>query len=239
MPATKTLDHDAANRPSENPPRMSLRERKKLATRTALVTTARRLFAENGYENTTLEQICAEVQIHVTTFFSYFESKEELAFAQTLESLEQFRSLLRDRSPDADVMSLWWRFVHEFSLRARTEESAIMARMDQVPALKGRYANIIRDYEDELAAALSAEAGKDPETDLYARLRASVLLAAIVTGARWYVENFEQEAGVDAVIFTKMIMESFPAREKIQKEQRKFESKVRKRLPARTKRQPK
>ncbi|MBN9579495.1 MAG: hypothetical protein J0H26_14150, partial [Alphaproteobacteria bacterium] len=160
-------------------------------------------------------------------------------FAQTLESLEQFRSLLRDRSPDADVMSLWWRFVHEFSLRARTEESAIMARMDQVPALKGRYANIIRDYEDELAAALSAEAGKDPETDLYARLRASVLLAAIVTGARWYVENFEQEAGVDAVIFTKMIMESFPAREKIQKEQRKFESKVRKRLPARPKCQSK
>jgi AcrR family transcriptional regulator len=45
-----------------------------------------------------LEQICAEVQIHVTTFFSYFASEEELAFAQTLESLEQFRSLLRDRS---------------------------------------------------------------------------------------------------------------------------------------------
>jgi AcrR family transcriptional regulator len=198
---------------------MSLRERKKLATRNALINTARRLFIEKGYDATTLEEICDEVQIHVTTFFSYFESKEELAFARTIEMLEAFKQIMRDPAPGTDIMSLWWKFFYEFALRARGVEHTIMATMDKVPALRNRYANIVRQYEEELAAALAREAGNDPKEDLYAQLMAANLLGTIVSGARWHSLNFGPDTeGPDTAVFAKMILSRFPSRAEIDAE---------------------
>src|ERR1700722_9304073 len=108
---------------------MSLRESKKLATRTALIDRGRRLFIEKGYDNTTLEEICAEVQVHVTTFFSYFESKEALAFARTIEMLETFKRIIRDPAPGTDVMGLWWNFLCDSALIDGGVENAIALQM--------------------------------------------------------------------------------------------------------------
>jgi AcrR family transcriptional regulator len=201
---------------------MSLRERKKLATRNALINTARRRFVEKGYENTTLEEICNEVQIHVTTFFSYFESKEELAFARTIEMLESFREIMRNPPPGQDIMGLWWKFYYEFALYAGGVEGTIMMRMDSVPALRNRYANIVRQYEEELAAALAREAGNDPAKDLYAQLVAATTLSTVVSAARWYNHNFEVggDGRADIAVFSKIVLSEFPPREAVEREMR-------------------
>jgi AcrR family transcriptional regulator len=202
---------------------MSLRERKKLATRNALIKTARRMFAEKGYENTTLEEICEEVQVHVTTFFSYFESKEELAFARTLEMLESFRTLMRDPPEGVDIITVWWTFLYDYGLRARGEEHTLMVRLENVPALRNRYASIVRQYEEELAAALAKESGADPATDLYSHLLSSTLLAAIVSGARWHALAFGADAeNADTAVFAKLILSRFPTRAEVESEQRRI-----------------
>jgi AcrR family transcriptional regulator len=202
---------------------MSLRARKKLATRTALIATARRLFAEKGYENTTLEEICEEVQIHVTTFFSYFESKEELAFARTLEMLDSFHRHMEERPDGSDVMTVWWKFLYDFGLRARGEEHAIMVRLENTPALRNRYANIVRQYEEGLARALALEAGVDPVKDLYSQLLAATLISTIVAGARWHTSNFGVDAEeADTAVFAKQILSRFPSRAEIEKEQKRI-----------------
>ena len=200
---------------------MSLRERKKLATRNALINTARTLFVEKGYENTTLEEICEEVQIHVTTFFSYFESKEELAFARTIEMLEAFRTIMRTPEPGLSVLDQWWKFFYEYALLARGVEHTIMTRMDKVPALRNRYANIVRQYEEELAAALAREAGNTPGEDLYAQLLAATILGSVVSAARWQSQTFPpSEPSPGAAVFAHMIIASFPSREEIEAEKR-------------------
>ena len=54
---------------------MGLRERKKLKTRETLRHEALRLFEEQGYPDTTVEQISAAAEVSPSTFFRYFTNK--------------------------------------------------------------------------------------------------------------------------------------------------------------------
>jgi transcriptional regulator GlxA family with amidase domain len=55
--------------------RPGLRERKKTKTRAAIREHALRLFREQGYEATTVEQIAEAAEVSHSTFFRYFPTK--------------------------------------------------------------------------------------------------------------------------------------------------------------------
>src|SRR3954452_17476454 len=55
-----------------------LRERKKQKTRWPIQEHALRLFAQQGYDATTIEQIAEAAEISPSTFFRYFKTKEDL-----------------------------------------------------------------------------------------------------------------------------------------------------------------
>jgi AcrR family transcriptional regulator len=66
---------------------LSLRERKKLATHLAIQREALRLFKEQGYEATTVEQIAEAAEISHTTFFRYFPTKQDVVLHDALDPL--------------------------------------------------------------------------------------------------------------------------------------------------------
>jgi AcrR family transcriptional regulator len=73
------------------------RERSKAANRTAILTAARRVFADLGYDATTVRDIIRGTELASGTFYNYFKSKEEVFEALQDDSAHRFRALLQEQ----------------------------------------------------------------------------------------------------------------------------------------------
>jgi AcrR family transcriptional regulator len=76
---------------------LPLRERKKLRTRRALADAAMRLFTENGFDQTTLEELAEDAEVSKSTFFRFFPAKEAAAIEAETELWTAYLTTLADR----------------------------------------------------------------------------------------------------------------------------------------------
>ncbi len=74
--------------------KLSRRERKKYETRHSLMEAALHLFAERGYDATTVKDITDAVGVAKGTFFNYFQTKEAVLPAIAAHRLEQLEEAL-------------------------------------------------------------------------------------------------------------------------------------------------
>lgn len=68
-------------------PAGGLRERKKAKTRAAIQQHALRLFRDQGYDATTVDQIVDAAEVSPSTFFRYFPTKEDVVLYDALDPL--------------------------------------------------------------------------------------------------------------------------------------------------------
>jgi AcrR family transcriptional regulator len=80
-----------------SPAKLGLRERKKQQTRETIARAARDLFAERGYDETTLAEIAEAADISPRTIFAYYESKEDILLCEEQEFLDQLKQDLEQR----------------------------------------------------------------------------------------------------------------------------------------------
>jgi AcrR family transcriptional regulator len=73
--------------PGDDQPAVGLRERKKAKTKAAIREHALRLFHEQGYQATTVEQIAEAAEVSPSTFFRYFPSKEDVVLQDDYDPL--------------------------------------------------------------------------------------------------------------------------------------------------------
>lgn len=62
---------------------------RKAERRRSMISAARKLFAEYGFENTTMQNIADEAKVGVATLFRYFPRKEDLIIEVVKEAIEQ------------------------------------------------------------------------------------------------------------------------------------------------------
>src|SRR3954464_8318315 len=84
-----------------------LRARKKRVAREAIAATARRLFAERGFDAVTVAEIAAAADVWEKTVFNHFPTKEDLAFAGREEGIARLVADLTERAPDVSVLDVF------------------------------------------------------------------------------------------------------------------------------------
>lgn len=178
-------------------PTMSRRELKKVRTRRALIAVSSRLFLEQGYDATTLDQICGEVGVHTMTLLRYFPSKAHLALAPLEDVLRLFTERLEDRDRTEDAITIWRSHVRTEAEHYQEVAADYLTWIDSEPVLRARLESLTTEHEDAMAAALASDAGGDAD-DLPSILLASTLVRgnAAVT-RRWIGRGAPPEDLVD------------------------------------------
>ncbi len=161
---------------------LSLRERKKLATRTALSTAALRLAIQHGLEHVLVEDIAAAAGVAPRTFNNYFPSKEAAIVAEGTDRAARMRDALRAR-PEGEPLWTALRHVLTEPLTSEGEpDRAWVAKARLIKATPALRAEQLRS--DALVQAMWAEeiarrTGTDPQRDLYPRLAAAALISTV------------------------------------------------------------
>jgi AcrR family transcriptional regulator len=163
-----------------------LRERKKQQTRQLIADTARRLFAERGFERVTVAEIAREAGVAEKTVFNYFPTKEDLFYSRLEAFEEELLEAIRTREPGETVLAAFRGFLLRprglFDLGARGEEEEATRQVQTItrvitesPALLARERQVFDRYALALAALIAEETGSAP-TDVKPRAVANALL---------------------------------------------------------------
>src|SRR3954463_2290716 len=97
--------------PGSGVEQLGLRARKKQQTRELIAETARRLFAERGFDRVTVAEIARAAEVSEKTVFNYFPTKEDLVYWQ-LEAFEaQILGAISERAPGESALAAFSRFV--------------------------------------------------------------------------------------------------------------------------------
>jgi AcrR family transcriptional regulator len=169
------------------------RQRKKAETRDRIRACALRLFLEQGYDATTVEQISAAAGVSHMTFFRYFPAKEDVVLSDSYDPLIARRL---EQTPAAWPLFQRIRTVLVEGLAQvyETDRDTLLAQNKLIaatPALRDRlWADQIATQRLFLEAlgALGAGPG-DRRPSLQARVTVAACLAAASTAILAWVEN--------------------------------------------------
>jgi AcrR family transcriptional regulator len=156
------------------------RERKKQRTREAIVDAAFTLFADKGFEATTVEEIADMVDVSSRTFFRYFSSKEDVVLTFQEEQFGAIMAAIAARPPDEPVITAM-RNAGVAVMRAYEEGEygfdpkkfvCVQEMLESSPALFGRSLEHGQKKQAEITRLVAERMGVDPAVDLRPRVAA-------------------------------------------------------------------
>lgn len=161
--------------------RPSLTERRRAETQLEIATAAAELFAEQGAEATTAEEIARRSGVALRTFYRYFRTKEEAVAPLLAAGGRRWVELIAGSPAGLPVPQL----LERAAVEALTPGDALTSQalrgtraLLTDPGLRAVWQAVHQDSEDELVPALAARCG--PGTDpLEIRLAAAAATAAI------------------------------------------------------------
>jgi AcrR family transcriptional regulator len=160
----------------------SLRERKKARTRASLREHALRLFREQGYAATTVEQIAAAAEVSPSTFFRYFPTKEDVVLQDAMDT--RMADALLHQPPDLAPVAAMRAAVRQTWSTFTTEEWEQFRQASELtasfPEIRARAIYEFARTIDVLADALARRSGHQAD-DLAVRVLAGAVIGVIMS----------------------------------------------------------
>lgn len=164
------------------------RARKKAHTRQKVQQEALRLFAEQGYEATTVEQIATAAGVSHMTFFRHFPAKEEVVVSDEFDPM--LEALVRNRPSDEPPVTRIQAAVGAGLAQIyATERDVLLQRtklMLHTPALRARLWGNQQATAELLDRALAASGPQDP---LVRKVVAAACTSTLVTAILDWAEQ--------------------------------------------------
>ena len=163
-----------------------LRERKKQRTRAQIATAALQRFFRDGFDATSVQQICDDAEVAVSTFYAYFTSKEATVFPDDDERADLVAAAIVEASPEESAAAVLRHASLALARRDNSDRTAIMRRLKLVnrePALAAYAARRQAEHVDRFTALLARRMGVDPVRDMRPRLAVATSMAAVL--AAW------------------------------------------------------
>ncbi|MEU7769149.1 TetR family transcriptional regulator [Nocardia sp. NPDC049190] len=156
-----------------------LRERKKERTRRTIRLEAFRLFREQGYAETTVEQIAAAAEVSPSTFFRYFPTKEQLVLADDLDPMmiDALRRQPRDVAPMIALRNVVVEVFGSLPVAQLAFEQERQALLYHVPELRSAIGLEIVRSIDLIAGLLADHLGRAAD-DFEVRVASGALAGA-------------------------------------------------------------
>ncbi|MFD1814233.1 TetR/AcrR family transcriptional regulator [Rhodococcus gannanensis] len=162
---------------------MSLRERQRALVRAEIQRVAFALFARDGFDAVTTDQIAAEAGISPSTYFRHVRSKEDLLLDPVREGGAGIVALLDERPRDepADV-ALSQSILTRTGAVAVAEVEQWRAAFRTAPHLLDRVALITPEHRTRLVELVAERMSVDPDADSNPGLLVHLMLAAAEFG---------------------------------------------------------
>ncbi len=175
-----------------------LRERKKQRTREQIIEAAMGLFADRGYQATTIADIASAAEVAPRTFFSYFPSKEAVVFHNLDRDLDGLARALRDRLPGETAFDALRRWIDaKFDEWLAEEDEALLRKRlcRENEGLANFQGGMMARIHELLLEAIADDLD-EPQDALRPRLVAAAAVAALTSLEVSIDEQAEQPAPV-------------------------------------------
>ena len=159
-----------------------LRERKKARTRASIREHALRLFREQTYQGTTVEQIAAAAEVSPSTFFRYFPSKEDVVLQDDMDT-RMIEALERQPAGLAPVTAVRAASREVFASYTQADLDLLgetTALTMTVPEVRARAMDEFARTISVVGEALAKRAGR-PADDLAVRTTAGAVIGVIMS----------------------------------------------------------
>ena len=180
----------------------SLRERKKARTRAAIRQHALRLFREQGYAATTIEQIAAAAEVSPSTFFRYFPTKEDVILRDDFDGrmFEAFERQPASLSAVSALRAAIRESIATLTPEEWTEFQEMSAFAMSTPEVRARMVDELTRTMDEAADVLAKRLGRSPG-DLSVRVSVGAVFGVVMAVMR--PETYA-EGTIDAQAFNRI-----------------------------------
>ena len=162
---------------------LSLRERKKQATREALGAAAMRLALERGFDNVRVEDIAEAAGVSPRTFNNYFSSREEAICALRNAHVERIAAALRARPAGEPLLDALMNAVLADHGHGPNRDVAKLIHC--TPSLSREFVRNVVQAQVPLMEAIADRTGTAPDDLLPEVISATVLGAQRVAMHRW------------------------------------------------------